>query len=522
MCELPGSVAWTVTRQLARPPGFGHAQNVGIRAQNRLPRRAVTIDQMRKEIRRRRQTMDKLKEWRYALCVSLVVGSAVGVAFKKWRGRAGKTGFLVASAAGVAGFFAATRRWELKNISSEEVLRAFFPGSAAELFARLPATMEALQGRLGAEELHIPKKVEGFDMLRRLIDLSKGRGPYSEARKMVADGEVPEAQKEEVQLGLRVLPFAEVTYEADDVVKQTCRERGHQVLILESVGKPGEPAHFISFNPKTKEAILSIRGTKTPADALTDLAGDIEERQLEDGKKLFAHAGFLTSADSVLERVLPTIRELLVPAGYSLTVTGHSLGASTASLVTRLLYAEMASWEQPLTALRCVSYAPCPCMDSTNAERCAEGEPPLVLSFVCNDDAVPRFSMQNIGRLSLLGKGASVEEILDLAVKAKFRDCDQHVPGKVVVFHALEEKEKGKDMDYKPAGEWKAWKGTAADFPEVGYMELAPKSIAQHFAPYYREALAVVALALGLEVEAKPRAEEEYNAWLARTEPAAA
>ena len=38
---------------------------------------------------------------------------AVGVAFKKWRGRAGKTGFLVASAAGVAGFFAATRRWEL-------------------------------------------------------------------------------------------------------------------------------------------------------------------------------------------------------------------------------------------------------------------------------------------------------------------------------------------------------------------------------------------------------------------------
>ena len=31
-------------------------------------------------------------------------------------------------------------------------------------------------------------------------------------------------------------------------------------------------------------------------------------------------------------------------------------------------------------------------------------------------------------------------------------------------------------------------RGTAADFPEVGYMELAPKSIAQHFAPYYREA----------------------------------
>ena len=34
---------------------------------------------------------------------------------------------------------------------------------------------------------------------------------------------------------------------------------------LTSVELEGEPAHFISFNPKTKEAILSIRGALCPA-----------------------------------------------------------------------------------------------------------------------------------------------------------------------------------------------------------------------------------------------------------------
>ena len=37
-------------------------------------------------------------------------------------------------------------------------------------------------------------------------------------------------------------------------------------------------------------------------------------------------------------------RELLAPLGYGLTVAGHSLGASTACLVTRLLQAEVSAW----------------------------------------------------------------------------------------------------------------------------------------------------------------------------------
>jgi hypothetical protein len=47
----------------------------------------------------------------------------------------------------------------------------------------------------------------------------------------------------------------------------------------------------------------------------------------------------------MFQQLLPwDSRDLLAPLGYSLLVTGHSLGASTACLVTRLLYAEMTSW----------------------------------------------------------------------------------------------------------------------------------------------------------------------------------
>eukprot|EP00913_Durusdinium_trenchii_P031658 g29646.t1 len=446
-----------------------------------------------------------------------------------------------------------------KTISTEELLKAFFPGPAAELFARLPQAIETLKGRLGADELYIAEKVDAFQIVRRLIELSCGqRKPYSEARALLdqQSSVSMEVEPEKLALGLQLLPFAEATYEArmgrwlmggcpealdgtvfgssvgeaawlagielhsSEVTKwNTCRERHQEVLILEGVSKPGSPAHFLCFNHEKKLAILSIRGTKTPADALTesrslerteDLAGDIEERNLEDGKKLSAHSGFLTAADSVLARVKPVIRDLLAPLGYSLLVTGHSLGASTASLVTRLLRAEMASSEG-ISSVSCVAFAPCPCMDAKNASDCAKasegGDAPMVLSFVCNDDAVPRISMQNLGRLSLLGKGASVEEVLQLALANRRRSSDQHVPGAVV------------EADSKKEGslsKWTAWRGRDLNFPEMGYLELAPKGISHHMAPVYREALAVVAAARGVAVDVAPKADEVFEDWLGR------
>lgn len=41
---------------------------------------------------------------------------------------------------------------------------------------------------------------------------------------------------------------------------------------------------------------------------------------------------------------------------------------------------------------------------------------------------------------------------------------------------------------WAPGGHCELFRGNAPDFPEIGYVELSPKSITHHMAPVYREA----------------------------------
>jgi len=311
------------------------------------------------------------------------------------------------------------------------------------------------------------------------------------------------------------------------------------MLQLQEDSDPGAPAYFLCFNHSTKQAILSVRGTKTPADALTDLVANVQEQEEEDGRKLFAHAGFFTAARSIAAKATPAIRRLLAPMQYSLVVTGHSLGASTAALVTLLLRHRAQAWSSDL-ALRCVCFAPCPCLDLANAQLCREGAAPLaaplVTSFVCNDDAVARVSMQNLGRLAMLAKGATVDDVIEVAATKEYRatkdsEIDLLIPGKIVMLHRLsaaeseassetaiveESTKTKKQVTSRAPGEWEAWAGDCLSFPELGYLELSPSSIADHMAPVYREAITVAAVAQGAMVEAPPRAAETFPDWLKR------
>ena len=52
-----------------------------------------------------------------------VAAGGVGLAFRRWRGRAGKTGFIVATAAGVSAWVVATKRWELPRDYTAQAMR---------------------------------------------------------------------------------------------------------------------------------------------------------------------------------------------------------------------------------------------------------------------------------------------------------------------------------------------------------------------------------------------------------------
>eukprot|EP00931_Biecheleriopsis_adriatica_P086796 TRINITY_DN61381_c0_g1_i1.p1 TRINITY_DN61381_c0_g1~~TRINITY_DN61381_c0_g1_i1.p1 ORF type:complete len:561 (+),score=112.73 TRINITY_DN61381_c0_g1_i1:205-1683(+) len=470
--------------------------------------------------------------WKLALLCAIFTASAVVLAVRWHRGRAGKTGILVATASGAATLYTAYKRWRLKPITNDSIIRSVFSETTADFFLALPEAISSLQGRLEDSEIDVQSKsddVLGVQFFGRLVSLSCSgeRRPYSEARALLQESselsrEVPAAELEEA---VKLLAFAEATYENDELVRQTCDHWGYKLLYLEPIEEAGAPAHFLCFDANSKHAILSVRGTKTPRDALTDLNANVQEISLSSGSQMFAHKGFLASAQSVLERVSPVLTELLGPLGYSLTLTGHSLGASTASLLTVLLSAEKEKWKAPMKSLRCVAFAPCPCMDSETAQRCITGGPslPLITSYVCNFDLVPRVSTQNIQRLFLLGKGASVEEVLKLASDKNARAFDQHIPGQVVMLHEPPPPESSKDVhesapegEEKRPAEWKAWYGNSLSFPEISYLELARESVAHHMAPVYREAIAVTAAAHGVNVPVAVKVNETYPSWFER------
>jgi len=225
------------------------------------------------------------------------------------------------------------------------------------------------------------------------------------------------------------------------------------------------------------------------------------------------------------------VRDLLCPQGYSLLVTGHSLGAGTAALATRLLLRESRDWKVAPTSIRCICFAPPPVVDAPTALNSDDS----IVSFVCNDDCVPRMSLQNIGRLNLLAQGKEVQEVVKVgaerqdALAKSVKIPNLMVPGRVIALHRVsdspsstgdgpEDKEGTEEVaTSKPAGKWTAWTADGR-LPEINYLELSPASVKEHMAPVYREAIAVCLDAQGVKLDAPPRAQEDYPTWLARAE----
>ncbi|CAN0317507.1 unnamed protein product, partial [Hapterophycus canaliculatus] len=87
--------------------------------------------------------------------------------------------------------------------------------------------------------------------------------------------------------------------------------------------------------------------------------------------------------------------------GYSLRLTGHSLGGSTGALLAYMLRAEYPS-------TRCVSISPLGgLLNSPHAEECGD----FVLSAALGEDVVPRLSVMAMERMR--------DEVLELVARTK-------------------------------------------------------------------------------------------------------
>ncbi|CAM9792062.1 unnamed protein product, partial [Phaeothamnion confervicola] len=150
--------------------------------------------------------------------------------------------------------------------------------------------------------------------------------------------------------------------------------------------------YFISVEPITRSVVLAIRGTMLLSDVIADLVA--ETRPFLGGK---SHAGVMRAAEQLYDKLRDRLAaEMAKRLGFRLVLTGHSLGAGVAVLMTGLLARDRAALGLRCE-VKCFAYAPPPVfapLDAFPTEASAN-----IVCVVHRADCVPRMTLGSAFRL---------------------------------------------------------------------------------------------------------------------------
>ena len=149
-----------------------------------------------------------------------------------------------------------------------------------------------------------------------------------------------------------------------------------------------EQPFFVAFDAKHNCLVISIRGTMGRFDVITDIKGHAKE--IGHSVKGRAHMGMLECAEYIIGE-LEEHSLIQETESNSIVVTGHSLGAGVATLVSLIL-----SKKLPQYNIKC--YAFCP-PGGLLCQRANEECQSIVTSVVVGKDMVPRLGLAQLGNL---------------------------------------------------------------------------------------------------------------------------
>ncbi|KAM4667617.1 diacylglycerol lipase-alpha [Amazona ochrocephala] len=180
-----------------------------------------------------------------------------------------------------------------------------------------------------------------------------------------------------------------------------------------------ETPFYVAVDHDKKKVVISIRGTLSPKDALTDLTGDAERLPVEGHHGTWlGHKGMVLSAEYIkkkLEQEMVLSQAFGRDLGrgtkhYGLIVVGHSLGAGTAAILSFLLRPQYPS-------LKCFAYSP---PGGLLSEDAMEYSKEFVTAVVLGKDLVPR-QVKKIGLSQLEGFRRQLLDVLQRSTKPKWR-----------------------------------------------------------------------------------------------------
>lgn len=159
--------------------------------------------------------------------------------------------------------------------------------------------------------------------------------------------------------------------------------------------------HFIAIDRKHSKVVLTVRGTYTISGLKSDAAA--YSRPFCNG---VAHAGIADRTDKIWEHVKDEIvKQLKLNPGFEFVITGHSLGAGIAVLLTLKIKHELilASLEPTLASVHvsCFAFASPPVyMCDAGKEDVMAAAMKDTYAFIHENDVVPFCSVNAIRRIS--------------------------------------------------------------------------------------------------------------------------
>ncbi|XP_071960319.1 diacylglycerol lipase-beta-like [Antedon mediterranea] len=176
-------------------------------------------------------------------------------------------------------------------------------------------------------------------------------------------------------------------------VKQLTNLKDKDIVYMSYRNKIYEVPFFVALDHNEKAVVVSIRGTLSLKDALTDATAECEQMDIE-GHEIYAHKGILRSAKTI--KTILTDNQIIEQAfqkaesdDYSVVVVGHSLGAGTASLLSIMLKSRWPS-------LTCFAYAPPGGLISAAGVQYSAD---FICSVVLGEDVVPRLTLETLDDL---------------------------------------------------------------------------------------------------------------------------
>lgn len=110
------------------------------------------------------------------------------------------------------------------------------------------------------------------------------------------------------------------------------------------------PRHLVAMDHQHQSIVVEIRGTNPISDIITDLI--CANEPFENG---YAHGGMKSAAEMMRTSLVPVLRQIIKQyPRYPIIVTGHSMGAGVAILLTKLLLVG------GFSNVKCFAFAPCP------------------------------------------------------------------------------------------------------------------------------------------------------------------